>query len=149
MQKTRINGYFTVEAALIFPFVIAVILLVMYIWFYLYDSCLMDQDFAGVLMKGTAVQHVSNDERIEYIETKVKNLYREQYVFWDWGNFTTKISGGKIEISVSGSLSFPFKELNFWNDENTWETDRSYSSAILKSVFIIRTFRKFTGLIDG
>lgn len=148
-RKARTEGYFTVEAALIYPFVIAVILLIMYIWFYLYDSCLMEQDIAGVLLKGTMQQDTNNNERIEYMESSAANMYTEQYMFWQWEDFSAEIIEGKIKVTVSGSLTFPFEGLNFWNDENTWETERTYTSGIFKRMFIIRTFRKIDGILTN
>lgn len=143
-----IRGYFTVEATCIYPFVIAVILLVIYIWFFLYDRCLMEQDFAGVLVKGIAHQDLSSADRSEYMENQINSMYTDQYLCWDFGEISANTSGYNIEISAIGSLEFPFEGLNFWNDDNIWESERTYSGKVYNRMFIVRTYRKLESLFQ-
>lgn len=141
-----VKGYFTVEATCIYPFVIAVILLVIYIWFFLYDRCLMEQDFAGILVKGIAHMEIDATSRSEYMENQISSMYRDQYLCWDLGETYTSINGYNIEVSAKGSIYFPFEGLNFWSEDNTWEAERTYGGKRYPRMFIVRTFRKLEGL---
>ena len=71
------RGYFTVEAAMIFPFVMGVILLVIYMWFFQYDRCLMEQDYALITVLGTEKQGLSPEERVEHIRKLISGLYTD------------------------------------------------------------------------
>lgn len=142
------GGYFTVEAALVYPFVIGGILLIIYVWFFMYDRCLMEQDYAGVMVCGAIQQELSPDERIEYIKEKVSNLYRKQYLCWNWTDTDVSIKNGKIEISVGGYLEFPFRGLDFRNSDSIWKADREYTGKTYDRAFIIRTFRKIEGIFE-
>ena len=53
------EAYFTVEAALVMPVVLAIIVMIIYMSFYLYDRCVMQQDccvlsYRQSIEKGTA-----------------------------------------------------------------------------------------------
>lgn len=44
MRKTETDGYFTVEAACIVPMTIVIIAMFIYLAFFMYDRCALDQD---------------------------------------------------------------------------------------------------------
>lgn len=148
-KKKRVGGYFTVEASCIYPFAIAVILLIIYMWFFMYDRCLMEQDFAGVLVKCLAQQSMNATERSEYMNGQINSMYNAQYLCWDFGEISTNINGFDVEVSAGGSIEFPFEGLNFWNSDNVWEADRQFTGKIYDRVFIIRTFRKIAGMFTN
>ena len=58
------NAYMTVEAALLFPFVIGSILFVIYMLFFQYDRCLLDQDMGAMALWGSTIQN-SDTEALE------------------------------------------------------------------------------------
>ncbi len=146
MKNNRLYGYFTVEATLIFPFVMGVILLVIYMFFYKYDRCLMEQDYAVVLADGMYRQGMDMEERAKYISDKIANIYRDEY--WAWDEKPARISYDfrKINITGEGEIEFPFRGYKFWKGDNIWEAKRSYSGKYVKKMLGIRTFRKLTGL---
>lgn len=145
-NKRKIGGYFTVEATCIYPFVIASILLIIYVWFFLYNRCLMEQDFAGVLVKGIAQSEFNQEERSEYMAEQIGDLYVAQYLCWEFGNISTNINGFDVDVSFEGSIEFPYEGLNFWSEDNVWEAGRSYRAKTHDRMFIIRTFRKIAGI---
>lgn len=147
-DKFSTNGYFTVEAACVYPFVIAVILLVIYVWFFLYDRCLMEQDCAGIMVKGAVLQGVSVSERIDYMKGLISENYNKQYLCWEDGERTVGYDNGMIEISTQGSLEFPFMGLSFWSDDGRWEASRTLSCKEYDRIFIIRTYRKIQSMIN-
>jgi len=148
MKNFHLKGYFTVEAACIYPFVIAVILLVIYLWFFMYDRCLMEQDFAGILVKSAVYQTDESSERSEYMQSQVGSLYDSQYLCWDYEDISTSITGYNVGVSAKGSLEFPFTGLNFWSETNRWEAEREYTGKMYDRIFIIRTYRKLEGLLQ-
>ena len=44
MKRKYYRAYFTVEAAVLYPVVLGVVLLMMYLLFFQYDRCLLEQD---------------------------------------------------------------------------------------------------------
>lgn len=49
------NAYFTVEAALVLPIVIAALLFVIYMMLFQYDRCLLEQDMGAIALWGALV----------------------------------------------------------------------------------------------
>lgn len=47
------NAYFTVEAALVLPIVIAALLFVIYMMLFQYDRCLLEQDMGAIALWGS------------------------------------------------------------------------------------------------
>ena len=140
-------GYFTVEAALIMPFVLAVILLVTYMWFFKYDRCLMEQDFAWITVRSIMARDKASGERVEYAEKLIKQLYTKEYFAWKWGASSASIDKGELTVEVSGQLTFPFSGLAFWDGGNTWKAERSYTGGVISPMFGIRTYRKLEGVL--
>jgi hypothetical protein len=143
------GGYFTVEAALLFPFVLGVILLVIYLWFYSYDRCLMEQDCAIALVEALGERGVSPEERVGILLEKYESIYKDEYVGWIPQAAEASYSKGVLSIKQSGKLRFPFRGLIFWNGKDVWTAKVSYKGSVIKKMFGIRTYRKINGLIQG
>ncbi len=141
-KDTPRNAYFTVEASLIFPFVMGVILLVIYMFFYKYDRVLMEQDLSFALLYGVYLQDTTSEERVEMTADRIRKTYHEEYFAWNRGGERVSYEYGRIRAADSGSLTFPFRGLQFWEGSNTWTAERSYDGSVIKKMFGIRVFRK-------
>lgn len=141
----KINAYFTVEAALILPMVLGVIVLIIYLWFFQYDRCLMEQDAGILALRGTIMKAEDNQERVRMLIKEAEQMNKEKYVAWEEkkGDFT--IEKGRLQVKKAGELCFPFRGLQFWNGENVWEVEVVYENQLLSPVSMIRYYRKLTG----
>ncbi|MBR1703689.1 MAG: hypothetical protein IJ716_17385 [Lachnospiraceae bacterium] len=145
MKKNRMmDGYFTVEAALLFPFVTGVILLVIYMLFWEYDRCLMEQSTAMLALRGCTLQITEE----KYLAAEVLRQSREDdkpYVAWNLQEAKICVKGNEFIVSRAGSLKFPFKGLDFWNGGNSWEYEVCYENCRINPVLFIRSFKKLGG----
>lgn len=141
----KVNAYFTVEAALILPMVLGVIVLIIYLWFFQYDRCLMEQDAGILALRGTIMEAEDNQERVRMLIKEAEQMNKKKYVAWEEkkGDFT--IEKGKLQVKKAGELRFPFRGLQFWNGENVWEVEVVYENQLLSPVSMIRYYRKLTG----
>ena len=149
MGKTKYNteGYFTVEAAMIFPFVMGVILLVIYMWFFQYDRCLMEQDYALITVLAVEKQNMKPQERVDYLTGLISDMYTEDYYSWKMCNPAVNFGKGKLVLKIEGSLEFPFKGLNFWSNDNIRESGAIREGTVIDKAFGIRTYRKIKNLM--
>ena len=138
----ELKGYFTVEAALIIPFVLGIIFLVIYMFFYKYDRCLMEQDHAEVLVEGVYAQGLSSQERADKMAADLGSRYTGQYYAWEENDPEIIVSGGKAQVKGGGTIRFPFPGLRFWDHKDEWEAAVCYKGSVIKKMFGIRTFRK-------
>ena len=136
------NGYFTVEASILLPLVLGIILLIIFLWFYAYDRCLMEQDYAMALIRGMYADNLTPEERVSFTKELAENTYREEYYGWNFDETKVTYEMFRMKIEGGGYLEFPFKGLNFWNEENTWLSTASHEGSVIKKCLGIRTFRK-------
>lgn len=130
-QKRQPGGYFTVEAALLLPFVIGTIVYIIYFQFFWYNRCLMDQETA--MMGVRAVQDISGDG-----ETIKRNLVQwregfltDRYMNWKADEPVLICGHGRLAIRQKGSL----EAWNaVWNAETVYENKRIQPSAFLRSL---------------
>lgn len=143
--KTKIGAYFTLEAALIFPIVLSVVLLVIYLLFYEYDRCLMEQDMGALSLYGATVQAEDNEARMRLLAARKNALYEEKYIAWNNGEVSMRLEKGKIQVERTGTLLFPFLGMSFWSSDSSWGTTVKYESAVMSPAAMIRNWRRLTG----
>lgn len=146
----RKNAYFTVEAALVFPIVISVMLLGIFLFCYQYDRCLLEQDMGRLMIRGgAAITENAGDAQkaAEQIREQTAQIYRGKYAAWSFTDINIRLDQNKLSCTGAGELVFPVPEWNFWNREKRWQAEISYDSDRLSPVFYIRQYRKLHGLL--
>ena len=131
----RENAYLTLEAALVFPIVLAVQFLAIGLLFFQYDRCLLNMDMAYMTVVGC-----EGEKRLQAV---TGTLYREKYVLWSWEQIDAEMTKGKVRIAAMGKLKYPF-----WiENQYQWETKAAvvYEGKQLEPVFFIRQYRKAMG----
>lgn len=113
--RIKEEAYFTVEAALVIPVVLAIIVMIIYMSFYLYDRCVMQQDccvlsYRQSIEKGTA-DRVSRE--------KIREQFGEK-LFMLSGLETGASSGGTIQVKSSAAMDPPLFGLPAFSEENQW-----------------------------
>lgn len=141
----KVRAYFTVEAALVLPIVMGVILLMIYLWFFQYDRCLMEQDAGILALRGTTIEAPNNQERVRLLTKEARQIYGDKYVAWEGGKEAISIQEGKMRVKKAGRLRFPFQGLQFWSGKDVWEAEALYENQLLSPMSIIRNYRKITG----
>lgn len=143
-KNNAVGGYFTVEAALLFPFVMGVILLVIYMFFFQYDRCLMEQSAAVLAMRGCTLQIV---DTAELVQEMVRQGGKEDrpYVAWEVEEVRVQTKGNAFIVTRNGRLKFPFRGLDFWNGSIHWEDEARYENHRIRPVTFIRNYRKLGG----
>lgn len=144
MNKEK-NAFFSVEAALILPLVIAAVLLGVSLFVFQYDRCLMEQDMAAQALKAAVAEAKTNEELEEKIQIQTAGLYRNKYVAWDIILLEVKIKKGIIEAVSEGTFRFPMPGWNFWNRENIWSARAGYKAHRIDPVTFIRNCRRVKG----
>lgn len=143
MKMKGRNAYFTVEAALVLPVVIAVILFVIYMMLFQYDRCLLEQDLGAIALWGTLVDAPGAEDMAQKIRERLDAMYRDKYVAWEITRLDVVLDGNKFHVNGAGQLTFPVPKWNFWSSANVWGTDADYSYSRLEPVNFIRLCHKF------
>lgn len=139
------GAYFTVEAALIMPMVLGTVLLIVYLMFFQYDRCLMEQDLGALMLKGVVFQAADNEQRMKELKMQECEIDRNKYIAWEVEEAELKLERSRIYVKQRGYLQFPFRGWNFWGENSIWETEIVYENAVRSPTSIIRKYRKLTG----
>lgn len=141
-MNRQVKGYFTVEAALLFPFVTGVILLVIYLWFFQYDRCLLELDTGILSLRGSVLYTEQKKNIMEKLERESDRLSVEKYIAWEKGPFKVKLEKDKVYAKGEGEVVFPFKGLAFWNGGSLWKIEAACENHIINPALFLRTCRK-------
>ena len=143
-KSRKTDAYFTVEAALVLPVVIGVILLVVYMLFFQYDRCLMEQEAGALSVRGCAMQLEDGEELVRQLVLQASTSDKA-YLAWDKEDARIRLQKNQLKVECSGELKFPFRGLAFWGGDNIWESRVVYESHRLKPVDFIRNYNKIMG----
>lgn len=141
--REKTGGYFSVEAALVMPIVLATIAFVMYLLLFTYDRCLSEQDVGMVAFRG-AVAGEDNEARMDAMKQCYGEIYQDKYFAWDWGTPDFSAGRGKVSVHQRGSMKTLFPDLGI-PETSLWNTEIRYRNEICNPVAFVRTLRKLTG----
>lgn len=142
-MKKKTDGYFTVEAAMVMPMVLSVVFLIIYLLFFQYNRCLMEQDVGLLVMGGIYMEVEDNEERIQELRKLANLIYEEKYIAWECGAIELKLERGKLSAEQSGWLSLPIR--TFGHGRQTVETTVRFKNHIVSPVSFIRNYHKVIG----
>lgn len=143
-MKRGTEAYFTVEAAMVLPMVLMTIVLIIYLLFFQYDRCLMEQDMGILALRGATLQANDNEDRMRQLKEQAAGLYSEKYIAWDGGEIALRLEKGKIYAERSGQISFPFRG-GILKGNQDWTMTAAYENRIISPVSFIRSYRKISG----
>ncbi len=144
IQKSKIkqNAYFTIEAALIIPLALGILIFLIFIMFYQYDRCLLEQDIGMVAFWGATVKAQDNQILLEEMQNREANVYWKKYILFFPQDLNVSIGNGKVSVQKKGDISILFNDLATVPDLKKWEIASSYSNRRLSPKFILRIIRK-------
>ncbi len=136
------GGYFTVEAALIFPVVLVMILLVLWLWFFRYDKALMEMDTDAVVVRASQQHDMTHEEMAEYMVSEMQGRYKDAYISWVFGDITASSRGEKIECGTEGMSSAFSDNIPFFRISGDMSASVTRSRIVIPETVVIRTYRK-------
>lgn len=139
------GGYMTIEAAMIMPVVLGVVILVMRIWFFRYDRVLQDMDTCAVVVRCLEQQDMNPDEKASYIVEQMQGRYKEHYIAWNFGDISVSCRGDSISCTATGSSGPIVGISGLWDEPDSMYASSERERTILPEVFVIRTYRKALG----
>ena len=139
------SGYFTLEASLILPFALGIILMVIRIWFFRYDRVLQDMDTCSVVVRCMEQQDMNADERAAYVIEQMQGRYKDSYIAWDFGDVSATCGGDSVTCTVTGSSGHIAGILVPWNDPVVYSASSERTRTVIPETFVIRTYRKALG----
>lgn len=103
-EKRRAQAYFTVEASLVLPIVIASLVFTICFLLFCYNRCLMEQDVAMLSVRTASYGARSVGTMEPKIGAWQKEYLTDKYYAWEMEDYVMSYSGNKRTITRSGKL---------------------------------------------
>ena len=105
-MKKSFKGSYTIEAALIFPFIMGVIVFIIYISFFLHDMAVMKSCAYQAALKGSLIRTSTEDMAAEARKAAAYDIEGLLLATTDL-HTDVGVSGKEITVSYSGDLRIP------------------------------------------
>ena len=137
-REKYMNGYMTLEAALIVPFVCIVIVLLVGLLLYQYDRCRMDQNVGILAVRGVLLDAGDNHERMEGMKRNLLEMDESKYMVISNIETDLAIKNGEITVAQSAKFVFPFEEYGKIESKST--------SHLFSPVMLLREWKRINNI---
>lgn len=139
-EKTK-KAYMTIEAALVFPFVLGSIVFTVYLGFYLYNAALLKQTAVIAALRGSRITDATINESKEFVNKQLEQLSAEKLLLSKERNQSVTVSFNKVEAQINMEMEVPITEaLPFFKE--VWNLETKAEAIRINPVSIIRGVRK-------
>ena len=142
------NGSFTLEIALLMPFLLLVLLLSVYLSFYIYDSVLITQSTYIAAYRGSRELDENNDNVYQKTKEELGKLLDNQLLAFVGRKDKVTVRYGEIEVQVEGTIHIPFRIVS--NSSGTaegWTINIKNSVNRLEPEEFIRNVRRLENIL--
>ena len=136
MTDGMAGAFFTVEAAILYPLVLAVIVLMVYLLFFQYDRCLLDQDLGKAAVQNAGKWTLTKSGLDAYMKKETMYFDEEKYIAWEGEAARWILEKNDIVVEKAGRLKCPFSGLG--TNEKNWSAKASFRVDRSSPVFYLR-----------
>lgn len=105
--KNREDGYFTVEAALIFPLALLFCVMMIFLAFYSYDRCVLEQSAYEAALRGTSNHIKSANEAYLEAYAAAGTLTREKLFAMHDFSYDVSVSAELVTVNYRCEVNMP------------------------------------------
>ena len=129
IKDRKCGAYFTVEAAVLYPIVLGVMLLMIYLLFYQYDRCLLEQDMGSAVVRGGSRWMQTKEELDRKLREEDMFFGEEKYIAWESELPQWKLEKNRITVEQAGRLKYPFVGMGitqkYWSAKASFQAERN------------------------
>ncbi|MBE5876862.1 MAG: pilus assembly protein [Lachnospiraceae bacterium] len=146
-MKKKEKGYFTVEAALVLPFVMLIITMMLFLLIYCYDRCVMEQCAYEAALRGSSNRFRENTLAGQEAMNAAASLTEGKLFALKDLNYEVTVDMNRVTVSYSAQLNMPFVS---WIAEEfgyqDFDIEVKREALRNRQVTLIRAFRKINRL---
>ena len=140
----KVGAYFTVEASLVLPIVVTAVLLTIYLLFFQYDRCLMEQNTGRLALRGCTNPYADGEDVVKGLTVQSQEK-DQRFLAWEMKDAEITFKRNQVLVKREGTLKFPFRGLIFWGGGDVWSSECTYENSRVIPVQFIRNCRKIKG----
>lgn len=137
--KNSNTGMTTIEACILIPLSLMLIMLVLWFGFYKYNLSVISAAAAAAAMNGALEMNRSNEEINKLVDENINELLKEKLIFVRGMNWDISVSATKISVTIRGEFFVPAQiflsdiyEKEAWNFEIEKSAIRINPSGLLR-----------------
>lgn len=146
MQNKYYRAYFTVEAAILYPVVLGVVLLMMYLLFFQYDRCLLEQDMGRAAVRSGGRWMQKKEELNRQLQEKDLFFDAEKYIAWESELPAWKLEKNQVTVEQTGRMPYPFSAIlgvpRYWSAKASFRVNRN------SPVDILRKYQRYQDITE-
>ena len=146
-MKKESDAYFTVEAAILYPIILSVILLMTYLLFFQYDRCLLEQEIGKATVLSGSKWTLTKEQLNDYMQKKALYFDEEKYIAWENEDPLWKLEKNDVILEKAGRLRYPFASMG--TQEKYWSAKASFQVDRISPVFWLRRSRNVQNKRDN
>ncbi|MGN0346224.1 MAG: hypothetical protein ACI4DU_02955 [Lachnospiraceae bacterium] len=144
------KGMITVEASILIPFTLGIILICIWIGFYQYNKMVFTQVAACSVLKGAQYAEKPNEEIIQLIQMEIREQMNNKLILVDNPVANIEVDYDTIQIELTGSMEVP-GYINIFNtyDRFGWNISVTKSANRIRRSQVIRTIWRIQDLSEN
>ena len=146
-MKKESDAYFTVEAAILYPIILSVILLMTYLLLFQYDRCLLEQDIGKTTVLSGSKWTLTKEQLNDYMQKKALHFDEEKYIAWENEDPLWNLEKNDVILEKTGRLRYPFAGMG--TKEKYWSAKASFQVDRISPVFWLRRSRNVQNKRDN
>lgn len=140
-QKKEFAAYLTIEISLLFPIILSILISIIFLIFYAYNSTIAFQNAAICALYGKEFSYKDTkvSEQIDRMYTVLETLNKDQYIATNQLKQKVSVEGNSIVVSQKGNVNIPLLISGFMSE---YDFSEGVKVQCQEAVFYIRQMRK-------
>lgn len=138
----QVRTYFTVEATLLLPIIMSILLMAVSLYLFQYDRCLLEQDTGMLAIAASGEADTSSEDWVTMVKDVLNNINMEKYVLWEKDDWSVTSQSGVVKAEGGGTFCILVPEWNLMNEMSRWSMKTTRKLHIQSPVASIRVWRR-------
>lgn len=148
--KKTVSGYFTLEACLLLPVILFIVVLFVYFSFFTYNNCILAQNSYILGVRANQLRIHSSENAIALLEQEIGKVFVQTYFGQGRADTAIETDRSGIVIKSRGTMQFPFHRLLLNSEiDGAWVINGAAQVYEYNPVEFIRKCRAAGKLIQG
>ena len=117
----NLKGLFTVEATMLFPIVLFVLSFLVYLGFYQYNRCIVEESLRYVMIREKELSRATEEEYEGVSKDLFVEILDKHYLIGCEGKTACKMDGLSMELVYDGTMPVPWLEIGDSAVNGMWQ----------------------------
>lgn len=142
------KGSYTVEAALLMPFILGVIVALIYLGFFLHDRTVLEETVYMAALKASFYESKGDSYMEELMKNECENVIANKLLIAGNCKVTVEADSNDLMVKITGNMTYPgFRVLKSIGISGSISIQETEELKLVKPEQIIRTYRIAEGLV--